>query len=417
MRTTHGALLLALPLALALPLLSARPAEACSCIPPDLPTSYQQSTDVLKVRVYKELVGPSVTRYRARVLETYKGCKPKGALVWLVTNSSSAACGTSFQLGGVYLVTGQATGKAQISVNLCGYNVLYASLPPDEKDWLAHRYVCCGGKCACADGSQPVLCFVDPCEVESCPQGECVSNYCGGCHAEFYSDEGPLVCESCAADQDCAWSQYCAMAEGADSGICLGFCDDAGDCPEGWACGGDGVCFETAGETTWWSTCGYPVCSIGDEPPGDLPPCPPSVEEGGACAHPGEACDDGLGCGSYLLCTDTDPKASGCPKSLRETKTDIEYLAPPALEALAQELLAIPLALWRYKASDPASAPRVGFVIDDVAPSPAVTARGDRVDLYGYLSMAVAALQTQERRIEALEEELRRLRAELERSR
>ena len=41
----------------------------------------------------------------------------------------------------------------------------------------------------------------------------------------------------------------------------------------------------------------------------------------------------------------------------------------------------------------------------------------DMVDLYGYTSMAVAALQTQAREIEALEREVRALRRELEKER
>lgn len=40
---------------------------------------------------------------------------------------------------------------------------------------------------ACSQST--VNCFVDPCSVEKCPafpHATCVSNYCGGCNAEFY---------------------------------------------------------------------------------------------------------------------------------------------------------------------------------------------------------------------------------------
>lgn len=47
-------------------------------------------------------------------------------------------------------------------------------------------------------------------------------------------------------------------------------------------------------------------------------------------------------------------------------------------------------------------------MIDDIEPSVAVS--GDRVNMYGYLSMAVAAIQVQQRRIAALQRGLRRLR-------
>ena len=57
----------------------------------------------------------------------------------------------------------------------------------------------------------PVFCFADPCEVApECQLNtpvECVSNYCGGCYADFYDLEGnPVDCYSenigCSIDQD-----------------------------------------------------------------------------------------------------------------------------------------------------------------------------------------------------------------------
>ena len=50
-----------------------------------------------------------------------------------------------------------------------------------------------GGQHLCPDGSYPVLCFVNPCDVESCPaypSARCRPNYCtGGCVAEFFDEE------------------------------------------------------------------------------------------------------------------------------------------------------------------------------------------------------------------------------------
>ena len=47
------------------------------------------------------------------------------------------------------------------------------------------------------DCNFPVFCFADPCEVaEECQINtpvECVSNYCGGCYADFYDLNGNLV--------------------------------------------------------------------------------------------------------------------------------------------------------------------------------------------------------------------------------
>ena len=47
-------------------------------------------------------------------------------------------------------------------------------------------------------------------------------------------------------------------------------------------------------------------------------------------------------------------------------------------------------------------ATHLGFIIDDVEPSPSVAENGNTVDLYGYASMAVAAVQTQAREIAEL---------------
>src|SRR5439155_22412171 len=59
----------------------------------------------------------------------------------------------------------------------------------------------------------------------------------------------------------------------------------------------------------------------------------------------------------------------------------------------------------------------LGFIIDAVGASPAVAADGGHVDLYGYTSMAVGAIQAQQRRIDALTREVAALRAELARLR
>jgi uncharacterized small protein (DUF1192 family) len=72
--------------------------------------------------------------------------------------------------------------------------------------------------------------------------------------------------------------------------------------------------------------------------------------------------------------------------------------------------MSLPLASYRYK--DAAGAgPQLGFIIEDVEPSVAVS--GDHVNMYGYLSMAVAAIQEQQAQIAALQGELEQLRAQL----
>ena len=51
-----------------------------------------------------------------------------------------------------------------------------------------------------------------------------------------------------------------------------------------------------------------------------------------------------------------------------------------------------------------------GFIIDDTKTPYPINADGDSVNLYGYVSMAVAAIQTQSREIEALRAEVAHLR-------
>jgi hypothetical protein len=97
----------------------------------------------------------------------------------------------------------------------------------------------------------------------------------------------------------------------------------------------------------------------------------------------------------------------GCPISRREYKADIHYLNADELARYQQEVLEMKLATWRYK-HEPAKT-RLGIIIDDNESSAAVDARRDMVDLYGYTSMVVAALQLQARQIEALQGEVKAL--------
>jgi hypothetical protein len=137
---------------------------------------------------------------------------------------------------------------------------------------------------------------------------------------------------------------------------------------------------------------------------------------GEPCATRFETCDPGVGCGVRLLCTDHDP-AQICPISRREHKRDINYLGDSDLDRLHAKLLAMRLATYQYKIDGTVAPDHLGFIIDDVGPSPAVAADGTHVDLYGYTSMAVAAIQAQEREIAALEREVAALRRELHRRR
>lgn len=98
---------------------------------------------------------------------------------------------------------------------------------------------------------------------------------------------------------------------------------------------------------------------------------------------------------------------SSCPASTAAAKDDIAYVSDGDAEHLRDALMKIPLATYRYKNEKDH---HLGFIIEDLPPnSPAVLPSRDRVDLYGYLTMAVAAIQRQEKEIAALKLEVARL--------
>jgi hypothetical protein len=168
----------------------------------------------------------------------------------------------------------------------------------------------------------------------------------------------------------------------------------------------------------WYKTCGDPVCFEGDGGAGaaDAGVAACTTEKAAdSCASRGAACDPGEGCNVRLLCTDKDPRVQpgGCPISRLSAKRDVAYLDDAALDDLAASLRKVRLARYRYK--DAPEPERLGFIIDDGTGGPAVAARGDQIDLYGYLSWTVATLQVVQKRADAQERELARLRRALHR--
>jgi hypothetical protein len=90
-------------------------------------------------------------------------------------------------------------------------------------------------------------------------------------------------------------------------------------------------------------------------------------------------------------------------------KRDIQPLDDEALARIYGELRRIQLTTYQYKTDATASPRRLGFIIDDTKTPYPVNSDGMSVDLYGYLSMAVAAIQVQSREIESLRREVARL--------
>jgi hypothetical protein len=173
----------------------------------------------------------------------------------------------------------------------------------------------------------------------------------------------------------------------------------------------------------WYRTCGAPVCMVAEDGgtgadggaagDGGVPGC--VTETAGAeCATAGATCDPHVGCEVLLRCTDKDPRVQpgGCPISRRAAKRDIAYLDDAERARLVDEVKRMRLATYRYK--DAPSKQRLGFIIDDVPGSAAVDGPRDQIDLYGYLSMTVAALQEQMARADAQEREIAALRKRLD---
>lgn len=162
------------------------------------------------------------------------------------------------------------------------------------------------------------------------------------------------------------------------------------------------------GTLSLFYTCGDPVCR-GYTARSDAPLCS-SERAGDPCRVEGMSCDPRDDCNRLLTCAGSDPRLGlgGCPISRQRYKTDIHYLNGDDLTRYGEELLRMRLATWRYK-QDP-SKRHLGFIIDDDEQSEAVDPARDMVDLYGYTSLAVAALQAQARELEALRREVAELR-------
>ena len=227
----------------------------------------------------------------------------------------------------------------------------------------------------------------------------------GGCHyggmhydagTSFPSSDGCNTC-SCAGTEQVACTER-ACVDGGSGGV------DAGSADSGSSDAGSGTLH-------WYRTCGAPVCGPSFDGPTGQPPCT-TEKVGDSCSSAGTMCDPGLGCRVNLVCAKSDPTMApgGCPISRARYKQDIRYLSPAELSAIAGRLLDTPLAEWRYRA-DLSDTTQLGFIIEDVGPSPSVS--GDHVNLYGYASMAVAALKVQSEQLRALEDDLARLRARI----
>jgi hypothetical protein len=180
------------------------------------------------------------------------------------------------------------------------------------------------------------------------------------------------------------FGQGTCIAPGGPCSAGMWACDNPADCSGGNICCDTGTSSQCMSEADCTAMNGRRMCV-------DMVDC----KAGEECC--GQGPSQSFYCGNV------------CPVSRRAYKQDIEYLDEPSLRALHDELVGMRLSTWRYR-NDPVSQ-HLGFIIDDVGSGPAVASDGEHVDLYGYISMAVAALQVQAREIEALRAEVKALKS------
>lgn len=190
-------------------------AQACFCAIPDLVTSYEEYDAVIAADVYFGFELGSDRYYLVNPTRSYKGCVDTKRPVWVKTSRSSGSCGTSLEEGESYLLSARQDSAPWVkSISSCSYNVKTSTLTQEQQSFLDTRIQCCGDDCSCANGEEVVNCLVDPCQVApACDEGSCRANFCGGCNAEFFNDEGERVCEepSCESSKDCKDDHYCSV--------------------------------------------------------------------------------------------------------------------------------------------------------------------------------------------------------------
>jgi hypothetical protein len=158
-------------------------------------------------------------------------------------------------------------------------------------------------------------------------------------------------------------------------------------------------------------SCGDPVCGAPHRAPTGVTPCT-NEREGDPCSAAGAKCDPGNDCNSLLVCGKPRQGRPNCPISERMHKKDIAYVSQAGRRQLHDDVLRMKLATYKYRAHGTSGRTHLGFLIDDLpADAAAVGDNRERVDLYGYTSMAIAALQEQAAIIARLEAKVRKLEA------
>lgn len=254
-----------------------------------------------------------------------------------------------------------------------------------------------------------------PCPVEP----PTASSPCApsGLRCEYGTDPRP----SCHVQAECmggAWSVAFPRCPPPPAEMCPATRDAA----SGATCTAEGAYCSYSGLQCECTNCvRYPIARC-DGPrtwhcdtPNTEPGCPTALPNlGVACNGDGVACSYGCEAERRRVCRggswQLDALGDMCPRSSRAAKRDIQYLGAAEADALAAQVRSIPLATYRYR-DDTSARQHLGFILEDQPRGAwSVDDVNRRVDLYGYTSMLVAAVQSQQRQIEALQREVQSLR-------
>ena len=228
--------------------------------------------------------------------------------------------------------------------------------------------------------------------------------------------------ETCRESASCSGGTWSLTAPGCPP-YPTATCPPSLSSAQGASCSPTGAyCVYDQGLSCQCTTCPnpYPICMT--TPPqwacdtaNTTPSCPAAIPNyGTACSPEGTNCSYGCEMGTSRICKGglwvAASPPGGCPVSTRAAKKDIRYLSPTEKEELAEEVDRIPLATYEYTDPVRAGSRHLGFILEDNPVPFGEDAEHNQVDLYGYTSTLVAALQAQSKRIEALELEVRSLR-------
>jgi hypothetical protein len=102
----------------------------------------------------------------------------------------------------------------------------------------------------------------------------------------------------------------------------------------------------------------------------------------------------------------SSPEVSLRATSTRRSKRDVRYIDDMDAFALRDDLVGLRLATFQYVDEPRDAKVRLGFMVEDSPAVLAVDRSKEAVDLYSFVSMAVAAIQVQQAEIQQLHDEL-----------